>query len=93
MAGIDSILHEDVDKDGKLIRFTKPTGRPKSLLPITLKLGENNAPENFYTFTTLAELKEFFSAGVKHLLDAYGVGWYKIATFDWTPYVKALEEL
>lgn len=70
-----------------------PTGRPKTLLPVTLKLGETNVPENFYTFETLAELQEFFSAGVDHLLSAYGAGWYKIANFDWGIYIKALEEL
>ena len=71
----------------------EPTGRPKSLLPVTLKLGESNVPENFYTFNTLNELKDFFSAGVEHLQGAYGLGWYKIATFDWSPYVQALQEL
>lgn len=93
LAGIDTIYHEGEDEEGNPIRFSEPTGRPKSLLPITLKLGESNAPENFYVFTTLAELKEFFSAGVEHLLGAYGAGWYKIATFDWMPYVQALQEL
>ena len=93
LAGIDIIYHEGVDEEGNPINFSEPTGRPKSLLPITLKLGESNAPENFYVFTTLAELKEFFSAGVEHLLGAYGAGWYKIATFDWVPYVQALQEL
>lgn len=71
----------------------EPTGRPKSLLPVTLKLGESNVPENFYTFNTLDELKSFFSAGVEHLQGAYANGWTKIATFDWSPYIKALEKL
>ena len=86
-------MHEVFDNEGNSIQIPEPTGRPQSLLPITLKLGESNAPENFYVFTTLKELKEFFSAGVEHLLGAYGAGWYKISTFDWMPYVKALEEL
>lgn len=93
LAGIGTIYHEGVDEEGNPIRFSESTGRPKSLLPITLKLGESNAPESFYVFTTLAELKEFFSAGVDHLLNAYASGWYKISTFDWSVYVKALEEL
>ena len=93
LAGIDTIYHEGIDEEGNPIRFSEFTGRPKSLLPVTLKLGESNAPENFYVFTTLAELKDFFSAGVEHLLGAYGAGWYKIATFDWMPYVQALQEL
>lgn len=70
-----------------------PTGRPTSLLPITLKLGEKNIPENFYVFTTLSEIQEFFSAGVQYLIDAYAYGWMQIATFDYTPYVEALANL
>lgn len=93
LAGIYVTYSEGIDQDGNLVQLPTPTGRPRSLLPITLKLGESNAPENFYVFTTLAELKEFFSAGVNHLLGAYGAGWYNIATYDWSPYVKALEEL
>lgn len=93
LAGINVIYNEGIDQDGNPIKIPSPTGRPQSLLPITLKLGESNTPENFYVFTTLEELKEFFSAGVEHLLGAYGAGWYKIATYDWMPYVKALEEL
>ena len=58
----------------------RPTDRPASLLPITLKLGEKNIPENFYVFTTLAEIQEFFAAGVQYLIDAYGYGWMQIAT-------------
>ena len=73
--------------------FEEPTGRPSSLLPVTLKLGTNNTPENFYVFNTLTELQEFFSAGVQYLIDAYGRGWYQIATFDYEPYIKELENL
>ena len=68
-------------------------GRPTSLLPITLKLGEKNIPENFYVFTTLAEIQEFFAAGVQYLIDAYSYGWMQIATFDYAPYVEALANL
>ena len=70
-----------------------PTGRPTSMLPITLKLGEKNSPENFYVFTTLTEIQEFFSAGVQYLISAYGYGWEQIATFDFSPYEHALSEL
>ena len=93
LSGVDTIFIDGEDEYGNPIKFTRPTGRPKSLLPVTLKLGESNAPENFYTFNTLDELKGFFSAGVEHLQEAYGQGWYKIAAFDWMPYVKVLEEL
>lgn len=93
LAGKNFIYHEGTDVEGNVIQIPEPTGRPQTLLPITLKLGENNAPENFYVFYTLEDLKEFFSAGVNHLLGAYGAGWTKIATFDWTLYVQALEEL
>ena len=93
LAGKDMTYYDAVDEYGNIVQFPKPTGRPKSLLPITLKLGETNLPESFYVFTTLTELQEFFSAGVDHLLGAYASGWTKIATFDWMPYVKALEEL
>lgn len=82
-----------VDKEGNPISIQIPTGRPTSLLPVTLKLGETNLPDNFYTFETLIELQEFFYSGVNHLLAAYAIGWQKIASFDWQPYVKALEEL
>ena len=70
-----------------------PTDRPASLLPITLKLGEKNIPENFYVFTTLSEIQEFFAAGVQYLIDAYGYGWMQIATFDYAPYEEALANL
>lgn len=93
IAGINYTVSYNVDEEGNSVEIYIPTGRPQSLLPITLKLGENNLPENFYTFTTHAEIQEFFSAGVDHLLDAYASGWTKIATFDWSVYVKALEEL
>ena len=93
LAGKDMTYHDAVDEYGNIVQLPKPTGRPKSLLPITLKLKETNLPESFYVFTTLTELQEFFSAGVDHLLAAYASGWTKIATFDWSPYVKALEEL
>lgn len=93
MAGKDVIISMGVDEYGNEVEFSLPTGRPLSLLPVTLKLGENNLPESFYTFVTLDELQEFFSAGVNHLISAYGAGWYKISTFDWSPYIKALEEL
>jgi len=93
LAGVNTKCVEGYDRDGNTVMLDVPTGRPASLLPVTLKLGETNLPENFYTFQTLTELQEFFSAGVDHLLAAYGAGWQKIATFDWMPYVKALEEL
>lgn len=82
---------ETTNLDGEMLPV--PTGRPSSMFPITLKLGTMNTPENFYQFETLDELQEFFSAGVDHLISAYGTGWYKIANFDWTPYVEALQKL
>ena len=92
-AGMYFKIVDGVDENNNTIQISMPTGRPKSLLPVTLKLGESNVPENFYTFNTLEELKDFFSAGVEHLQSAYGSGWYKIATFDWSPYIQALEDL
>jgi hypothetical protein len=91
LEGKDVVDTGGVDVDGNPIIIS--TWRPTSLLPITLKLGEDNAPTSFYVFTKLAELQEFFSAGVDHLLSAYANGWTRIAAFDWMPYVKALEEL
>ena len=88
LAGKNSVMHDGIDGPVFI-----PTGRPNSLLPVTLKLGESNTPENFYVFETLEELQEFFSAGVDHLIGAYGAGWYKISTFDWSPYVEGLKEL
>lgn len=93
LAGVSHTFEKGTDKDGNEIQIPIPTGRPASLLPVTLKLGETNLPENFYTFKTLAELQEFFAAGVDHLLAAYGVGWQKIATFDWQPYIDELRLL
>ena len=93
LAGVNIVCQDVVDGDGNVVKISFPTGRPTSLLPITLKLGESNLPENFYVFTNMTELQEFFSAGVDHLLAAYASGWTKIATFDWSPYIKALEEL
>ena len=93
LEGKDVVYTEGKDDMGNVIMIPTFTGRPKSLLPITLKLGESNLPENFYVFMNMTELQEFFSEGVDHLLGAYESGWTKIATFDWSPYVKALEEL
>jgi hypothetical protein len=93
LAGKDVVISMGVDENGNEVKIATPTGRPKSLLPVTLKLGESNLPENFHTFATLTELQEFFAAGVDHLIGAYGSGWTKVATFDWNPYIKALEEL
>lgn len=93
IAGMDYTISYGTDENGNSVEFPEPTGRPRSLLPVTLKLGESNLPENFYVFNTLSELQEFFSAGVDHLLNAYGSGWTKIALFDWSVYVKALGEL
>lgn len=93
MAGKNYIETEGTDSEGNTVVMPIFTGRPTSLLPVTLKLGESNLPKNFYVFTTLTELQEFFSAGVDHLIGAYGAGWYKISTFDWNPYIEALEKL
>lgn len=82
-----------IDRDGNPAVIQVSTGRPVSLLPVVLKLGEANVPENFYTFQNLTELQEFFASGVDHLINAYAAGWTKIATFDWQPYVAALKEL
>lgn len=93
LAGVNFTYSDGVDENGNIIQMPIPTGRPMSLLPVVLKLGETNLPESFYTFETLEELQKFFSAGVDHLISAYGAGWYKISTFDWTPYVEALNNL
>lgn len=93
LAGMDFTISYGTDEDGNEVEIHVPTGRPSSLLPVTLKLGESNLPENFHVFTTLGELQKFFSAGVDHLFGAYKSGWTRIATFDWGVYVKALEEL
>lgn len=79
--------------DEYVVPVSIPTGRPKSLLPVTLKLGQNNTPENFYVFNTLEELRSFFSAGVDHLLGAYARGWERIAQMDWSVYEEALRNL
>lgn len=93
LARQDFILSTGMDEDGNTVEIPESTGRPKSLLPVTLKLGESKLPKNFCTFATLVELQEFFSAGVDHLIGAYSAGWYKIATFDWMSYVQELEKL
>lgn len=93
LAGISEETVSGIDEEGIEFNVTVPTGRPASRLPITFKLGEGNEPDKFYTFETLDELFEFTADSADHLQGAYGAGWYKIATFDWTPYVQALEEL
>lgn len=93
LAGVSFTYEYGVDSEGNEVQMPVPTGRPQTKFPVTLKLGESNLPENFYVFTNITELQEFFSAGVDHLIGAYGAGWYKISTFDWTPYVEALEKL
>ena len=77
----------------RIIHVSVPTGRPKSLLPITLKLGKTNEPQNFYVFGNLEELQDFFAQGVDHLLKAYAVGWERIAQIDWSVYEEALKDL
>lgn len=93
LAGKDFTISHGTDEYGNEVEIPIPTGRPGTLLPVTLKLGESNLPESFHVFESLDELQEFFAAGVDHLIGAYGAGWYKISTFDWSPYVAALEEL
>lgn len=92
-AGQTIIITEGVDTEGNVSEIQIPTGRPSSRLPITFKLGEGNDTGSFYTFETIEELFEFTSASADHLQGSYGAGWYKIGTFDWTPYIQALEEL
>lgn len=93
LAGADTVYSERTEANGEVVTFGEPTGRPQSLLPVTLKLGETNSPENFYVFKTLTELQNFFNAGVHHLIDAYGAGWMQIANFDFEPYEEVLEKL
>lgn len=93
IAGIYVICREEVDENGNKVIIEEPTGRKKSRLPITFKLSESNDLSSFYTFTTIRELKDFTSASTDHLNGAYEAGWYKIATFDWSPYINALKEL
>lgn len=93
LAGVSFTYVDGVDENGNAMQIPISTDRPMSKFPITLKLGEHNLPENFYVFTKLTELQDFFSAGVDHLVNAYEVGWTKIATFDWNPYIEALEKL
>ena len=93
LSGMNVTISRDTDKDGNEVDVFIPTGRPSSRIPITFKLSESNEKNSFYTFTTLEELFEFTSASADHLQAAYDAGWTKIATFDWSPYVNALEEL
>ena len=92
-AGINFIKKEVVLEDGTKEMIPMPTGRPGSRIPITFKLSDNNEENSFYTFETLDELFEFTSASADHLQGAYAAGWYKIATFDWAPYIQALNLL
>lgn len=93
MAGVSHTYRDMTLPDGRVVQFEDATGRPISLLPVTLKLGAENIPENFYVFKTLEELQEFFSSGVQYLITAYARGWTQIATFDYTPYEEALANL
>lgn len=93
LAGKNVVYPDDMDENGNVVSIPTRTSRPTSRLPITFKLRESNDVNSFYTFNTLRELDEFVDAGVDHLNISYGAGWYKIATFDWMPYVQALQEL
>ena len=92
LAGKDYIEHESTDAEGNLIRIPEPTGRPKSVLPLTLKLGTNDVPE-FYTFTTLDELTEFYLSAAIWTQNCYAAGWYKLGAFDYAPYKDAISKL
>ena len=93
IAGHDVVEREYIDESGKVKTIQEPTGRPVTRLPITFKLSRGNDLDSFYTFTSVKELKNFTSASTDHLQGSYGAGWYKIATFDWMPYVQALQEI
>lgn len=93
LKGVNFIVEEYTNVHGEVFKSEKPTGRKPSRLPITFKLGEGNDLSSFYTFTTIEELFEFTSASTDHLNNAYASGWTKIATFDWSPYIRALEDL
>lgn len=93
LAGINYTTTEGENAAGDKVEMYIPTGRPTSLLPITLKLGIDNIPENFYVFNKLEELQDFFNLGVQHLINAYAQGWGQIATFDYTPYESILAEI
>lgn len=92
LAGITYIAHNAVDEDGNTMEMQEPTGRPVSVLPKTFRLG-TAAEAQFYTFTSVEELEDFFDSCLEYVQGCYNSGWMAKATFDFAPYAEVLNNL
>lgn len=54
-------------------------------LPVTFKLGTDEVPV-YRTFTTLAELRDFYTAAHRHVQDCLAKGWEKKDAVKWEEY-------
>lgn len=52
-----------------------------STLPVTFKFGTDTQP-HYHTFGTLQELKDFYTAAMKHIQSTLAEGWKKKDAFD-----------
>lgn len=55
-------------------------------LPVRIKLGSDQAPA-YVTFSTISEIKTFFSAVTSHIQSCLELGWQQRDTFDLNSYI------
>lgn len=92
LAGKNIITEIGIKDDGTEEEVYVSTTRPESLLPITFKLGPDKNP-NYYKFTTIEELTNFYDGGLRYIQSCYLVGWTQLAQFNWGVYADAIAEL
>lgn len=92
LAGKNIITEIGIKEDGTEEEVYVSTTRPESLLPITFKLGTDKNP-NYYKFTTIEELTNFYDTGLRYIQSCYLVGWTQLAQFNWGVYADAIAEL
>lgn len=89
MAGVDYTTEETTDDSGEIVQVEVATGRPKSILPVSFKFGNDSNP-SYYTFDTFAELKDFYTSCLLYIQSCYNEGWKWKDNFDYTPYEEAI---
>ena len=64
---------------------------PEAILPVVFKLGEDEDGQPVYhEFTSSEELTAFYMAAVAYINRCLAEGWQRKDSFDWTPYLTAL---
>ena len=62
------------------------------LVPVKFKLNEDeNRQPIYHTFETFGELDRFYKGGVAWINQCLNEGWQAKDSFDWTPYLTALD--